>query len=280
MLGDELLAIGRNLADDDLQLEGLHHRWGYWYFTGETAKMLECTLEGIDGYDPQRHHRFAHVFAGHDLGVCAHCIKAIALGLAGQPQDIAASVNSAVSLAESLQHLPSLAFALGDGTVAFQLAGDIDACSDMAQREMQVGQKYDLPLERALGIFMLGLTRTQQDDVAAGLAMMEANHEAAVRRSHLGVYPDVVLADALARAGHGKDALALVTRTLEALISPEIGIHVSELWRMRAELALAESAANAALGEGYLRIAVRIAAAQGATNYHARAETTLACLVG
>ena len=188
MLGDELLEIGRKLADDDLQVEGLHHRWGYWYFTGQTAKMLECTREGLGRYDSRRHHRFAHVFAGHDLGVCAHCIEAIALGMAGQPQDVAASVDAAVSLADSLQHPPSLAYALGDRLVALQLAGDIEACREMAQREMQLAQKYDLPLERALGLFMFGLTRTQQDDIAAGLAMMEANHEAAVRRSHLGVY--------------------------------------------------------------------------------------------
>jgi class 3 adenylate cyclase/ABC-type lipoprotein export system ATPase subunit len=280
MLGDELLAIGRKLADDDLQVEGLHHRWGYWYYTGQTAKMLGCAREGLERYDSRRHHRFAHVFAGHDLGVCAHCIKAIALGLGGQPQDIAASVDAAVSLADSLQHPPSLAYALGTGSVALQLAGDIDACRDMAQREIQVGTKYDLPLQRAFGLFMLGLTRTQQDDIAAGLAMIESNHEAAIRRGHIGVYPDVVIVDALARAGRRKEALALATRTLDTLTSPEIGVHVSELWRLRGEMALADSAANAALAEGCLRTAVRIASEQGATTYHARAETALARLLG
>ena len=92
-------------------------------------------------------------------------------------------------------------------SVALQLAGDIDASGDMAQREIRVAEKYDLPLQRALGLFMLGLTRTQQGDMT-GLAMMEANHEAAIRRSHLGVYPDVALVDALARAGRGEEALS------------------------------------------------------------------------
>lgn len=280
MLGDELLEIGRKLADGDLQVEGLHHRWGYWYFTGQNAKMLECTRDGLDRYDPKRHHRFSQVFAGHDLGVCAHCIKAFALGLGGQPQDVAASIHAAVSLADSLQHPPSLAFALGNGSVALQLAGDIEACRDMAQRGIQVAQKYDLPLQRALGLFMLGVTRTQQGDIAAGLTMMETNHEAAARRSMLGVYPDVVRADALMRAGRGKEALALVTRIFDTLISPEVGVHVSELWRLRGELALADSAANAALAEGWLRTAVRIASDQGATAYQARAESALARLLG
>ena len=278
-LGDELLEIGRRIADDDLQLEGLHHRWGYWYYTGQTAKMLESTREGLARYDPRRHFRFAHVFAGHDLGVCAHCLKAFAHGLGGQPKEVAASVDAAVALADSLQHPPSLAFALGNSAVALQIAGDIEACREMAQREIQVAQKYDLPLPRALGLFLLGLTRTQQDDTAAGLAMVKANYEATVRRGMLGVYPEVAMTDALVRADHGMEALALVTRTLDTLTSPEVGVHVSELWRMRGELVLADSAENVALAEGYLRTAVRIAAGQGATTYLARAETALARLV-
>jgi hypothetical protein len=279
LLGDELLEIGRRLADEDLQLEGLHHRMGYWYFTGQTKKMLECALEGVGRYDSKRHHRFAHVFAGHDLGVCAHCLKAFGLGLGGEPRSVAASVDAAITLADSLQHPPSLAYALGMASVALQLAGDIDGSGDIAQRGIQVAQKYDLPLQRALGQFMLGLARTQHDGIAAGLAMMEVNHEAAVRRSHLGVYLDVALVDALARAGRGKEALARVTQILDTLVSPEIGVHVSELWRMRGELALAESGANAALAERCLRTAVRIVSDQGAPVYQARAESALARLL-
>jgi hypothetical protein len=277
-LGDELLEIGRKVADDDLQLEGLHHRWGYWYLRGKTAGMLECAREGTVRYESERHHRFAHVFAGHDPGVCAHCIEAIALGLGGQFQSVGESVKAAVSLADSLQHPPSLAYALGMASVALQLAGDIDASGDMAQREIQVAERYDLPLQRALGLFMLGLARTQQGD-STGLAMMEANHEAAVRRGHLGMFPDVAIVDALARAGRAEEALARVTRTLDLLPSPEIGVHVSELWRMRGELMLAQSAANAAVAERCLRAAVRIVSDQGATVYQARAESALARLL-
>lgn len=279
LLGDELLEISHKLADDDLQVEGLHHRWGYWYYTGQTEKMLESTREGLDRYDSERHHRFAHIFGGHDLGVCAHCIKAIALGLGGQPQEVGASVDAAISLADSLQHPPSLAYALGTASVALQLAGDIEACRDMAQRQVQVGKKFDLPLQQAFGLFMLGQVRTQQNETATGLAMMEPNHEAAVRRGHIGVYPDVVIVDALTRAGRGKEALARVTHSLDSLVSPEIGIHVSELWRMRGELMLADSAANAALAESCMRTAVRIVSDQGAPVYQARAELALARLL-
>ena len=279
ILGEELLEISRKLDDDDLQVESLHHRWGSWYFTGQMAKMLEFTREGIGRYDSRRHHRLSQVYAGHDLGVCAHCCTAIGLGMGGLAQEVGASLDAALALAESVQHPVSLTFALGVGSVALQLAGDIEACQNMALREMQVAQKYDLPLQHGLGQFMFGLARTQQGDTAAGLAMMEANHATAVRHSFMGVYPHVMMTDALARAGRGKEALALVTRTFDTLISPEVGIHVPELWRLRAELALADSAANATLAEGWLRTALRIASDQGATVYQARAESALARLL-
>ncbi len=280
VLGEELLEIGRKLGDDDLQVESLHHRWGIWYFTGHTDKMLEVTREATRRYDSKRHHKLSQVYAGHDLGVCAHCCNAIGLGLAGLAKEAHASLDAALALAESVQHPLSLTFALGVGSVALQLAGDIESCQNMAGREMEVAKKYDLPLQRGLGQFMFGLARTQQGDIAAGLAMMEASRETAVRHSFLGVYPHLVMVEALRRGGRGKEALALVTRTFDTLISPEVGIHVPELWRVRAELALADSVANAELAEGWLRTAVRIASDQGATVYQARAESALAQLVG
>ena len=135
--------------------------------------------------------------------------------------------------------------------------------------------KYDLALPRALGHFMLGLARTEQDDMDGGLALMEEHHAVTVRHSFLGMYPHVVMADALARAGRRRDALALVTRTLETIVSPEVGLHVSELWRMRGELMLAETGADRVMAERCLVTAFEISDAQGATIYRKRAVTAL-----
>ena len=44
--GDELLAISEELGDDDLKFEALHHRWGFAYFTGQTANMLALCRRG------------------------------------------------------------------------------------------------------------------------------------------------------------------------------------------------------------------------------------------
>jgi hypothetical protein len=87
----------------------------------------------------------------------------------------------------------------------------------------------------------------------------------------LGLLPAVIMADALARANRDREALALVTRLLEGSPTPEEGVFVPELWRIRGELLLRQSAGNAREAERHLATAARIAAKQGALVYGLRA---------
>ncbi len=111
--GDELLAISEELGDEDLKFEALHHRWGYAYFSGQTADMLAYGAEGVRRYEPARHHRFSYTFAGHDPGVCAYCIRAMGHSVAGDSGKIKPELEAALALSDRLQHPLSLLFARG-----------------------------------------------------------------------------------------------------------------------------------------------------------------------
>ena len=106
-LGDELAQISEKLADDGLQVESLHHRWGILYFTGQTADMLKWRAKALPATIPNA----TTVFAGvrRSRPACAYCIEAMRCP-ADKPKNVAASVDAAV-LADSLQHPLSLAFA-------------------------------------------------------------------------------------------------------------------------------------------------------------------------
>jgi hypothetical protein len=92
--------------------------------------------------------------------------------------------------------------------------------------------------------------------------------------------PAVMMAEALVSVGRDKDALALVTRMLDELPTPEIGIFVSELWRLRGELVLRHLGNDARPEvERYLATALRIAQSQGAPVYNLRAGISLARLL-
>jgi class 3 adenylate cyclase len=88
VLSDELTAISREIDDEDMWFEALHHRWGTAYFFGHTEKLIEYSAEGMKRYDRDRHHKFSYVFAGHDPGACAYCSRALGLAIAGRARSV------------------------------------------------------------------------------------------------------------------------------------------------------------------------------------------------
>jgi hypothetical protein len=84
------------------------------------------------------------------------------------------------------------------------------------------------------------------------------------------------MADTLARAGRDRDALALIARLLGEMSDPEMGIYVSELWRIRGELVARERGGDVALAEHSLQGALRIARGQEATLLQSKAGISLA----
>jgi hypothetical protein len=108
---------------------------------------------------------------------------------------------------------------------------------------------------------------------------MEPSFEATLAYGFLGMLPGVIMADALAGADRDQEALALITRLLDGSSTPETGIFISELWRVRGELLLRQSAGNSTQAEGFLATAVRIAEGQGAPVYQLRAGIPLARLL-
>jgi class 3 adenylate cyclase/ABC-type lipoprotein export system ATPase subunit len=278
-LSEELMTISQGLGDEDLKFEALHHRWGFAYFTGQPAMILECTAEGVQRYDRDRHHRFSYVFAGHDPGVCAYCCRSVALGMAGRVKSVRPTLDSGLELANSLQHPLTLAFVQSSACIATHMVRDSDGCREFAEQLMQVSARYEFPATRAVGSFMLGAARAQQGDIVPALKQMEPSFEATLVYGFFGVLPGVIMAEALADAGRDQEALALIARLLDGSTTPEVGFFVSELWRIRGELLLRQPAGNAPQAERFLGTALRIATGQGAPVFQLRAGIPLARLL-
>ena len=273
VIGQELEAIADELGDPDLQYEAMHHRWGYAYFTGDAPGTLRLTEEGIRRYDRARHHRFAYVYAGHDAGVCAHCVRAITLGEMGEARAIAPAMQAALALSAELEHPATLVFAQVAGCAALNFARDADALEAFAARTVETAARYDVPVNREIGVFWTGAARVMRGETEQGLATMALSFETTLAAGFIGVLPGVAMVEALMRGGRAADALALVARLLGATATPEIGMFMSELWRLRGELVERQ---DLALAEHCLRTALRIATAQQAGLLQARAGVSLA----
>jgi class 3 adenylate cyclase len=276
VLSEELTTISREIDDEDFKIEALHHRWGTAYFFGQTAKLLEYAEEGIAYYDRDRHHKFSYVFAGHDPGACAYNCRALALGLLGRSRSVRPTLDAGLALATSLQHPLTLAFYLSSVVFAMYLVRDSNGCRELAEQLTQVSARYDFPATRAVGLFMLGAADALQCDVAHALEQMEPSYKATFGYGFLGVLPGVILAEALASADRNQEALALVTGLLEKSSTPERGPFISELWRIRGETVLRQSAVNSQEAERFLKTALRIADQQGANVFRLNAGIPLA----
>ena len=279
VIGQELLTISEKIGDEDLKYEALHHRWGYAYFIGHVPEMLGYSTEGGERYDRDRHHKFSHVFGGHDPGVCAYCVQAIALGLAGRPNSLRLALDAGLALTSSLQHPLTEAFFFTTACSALSIVQDSERCREFAERSVQVSAKYEFPATQAVGSFMLGTARALQGEVASALKQMEPFFEATLAYGFLGMRPGIIMADTLASGGRNEEALALITRLLDETSTPEAGVFVSELWRIRGELVLRQSAANLRKAEQYLETSLRIADQQGAPVFRLRAAIPLAQLL-
>jgi len=276
VLSEELTTISREIDDEDFKIEALHHRWGTAYFFGQTTKLIEYAAEGIEHYDRDRHHKFSYVFAGHDPGACAYCSQALGLGIAGRSRSVRPALDAGLALATSLQHPLTLAFFLSFACYAMHLVRDANGCREFAEQLTQISARYDLPATHAVGLFTRGAADALQGDVAHALKQMEPSYEATLGYGFTGVLPGVILADALASADRNQDALTLVTGLLEKSSTPERGPFISELWRIRAEMALRQSAANWQEAGRFFRTALRIADEQGAHVFRLNAGIPLA----
>jgi len=172
----ELVTLAEHSTDPDLLLEAFHCRWSTAFFRGDTATALKDSREGIKRYDPARHSWMGPVFGGHDPGVCAFNVQAIGLGISGFFERGRSCVEQEVSLAEALKQPYNVAFALQSGMVFHQLAGDYEALDRLAQRLIELADKYNFPPIRAHALVLSGWARAVGQDSEAGLELIEAEY--------------------------------------------------------------------------------------------------------
>jgi hypothetical protein len=239
--------------------------------------MVALSGEGARRYESARHHRFAYTYAGHDPGVCAHCIRAMGLSAAGDAAKIKPDLDVALELSERLQHPLSLLFARGIMCNTLYLGRDLDAGRASANDILRLATKFDLPDYGAIGSFWLGATQAiDSDPNGGGLRLMEPAFESVHGIGLFSLLPAVVMVDTLARAGRDGDALAIIARLLGETSDPHMGMFISELWRIRGELLARERGGDMALAERSLQTALRIARGQHATLLQSRAGVALA----
>ena len=250
LLSDELTTISQQIEDEDFKIEALHHRWGTAYSFGQTAKLLEYAEEGIAYYDRDRHHKFSYVFAGHDPGACAYNCRALALGLLGRSRSVRPTLDAGLALASSLQHPLTLAFYLSSVVFAMQIVRDANGCRELAEQLTKVRRDTNYqsptPSDYSWGARPMPWRATPYSAQTNG-AILRGD-------TWLRIFGRVSRRYFGRRAGERtpqRRSAGIGDGASRKSSTPERGPFISELWRIRGEMALRQSATNTQEAEGF-----------------------------
>jgi class 3 adenylate cyclase/tetratricopeptide (TPR) repeat protein len=273
---EQLVAIARRSQNEALLLEAIHCRWSTAFFRGDIARLLADGREGIQHYDMERHSRLGAEFGGHDPGVCAYTVFGLGLAQFGHPREARENVARGLALGEALNNPSSLAFGLMNAMTAYQIIGDRDAVLRVAEQMLEVADKFNLPPQRSIAIFMSGWISACGGDLAGGLQVMETEFP---RVSIMGPNPPFyagLLAGVRLEAGQIERSFEPLDMILRTFKEPGVGFYRSEVHRLRAECLLRLDPANFDEAMGEFETAIATAKEQQARTFWLRAAIGLA----
>jgi class 3 adenylate cyclase/tetratricopeptide (TPR) repeat protein/energy-coupling factor transporter ATP-binding protein EcfA2 len=272
---DELVKLAQQSNDGDQLLEAYHCRWSTGFFRGEVAEALADSRVGIATYDMARHRHLGPAFGGHDAGVCAFAVHCNAVQLSGKPEEAKEAAARGIALAETLDHPFSLAHALHNASLGFQLANDREGTLAAAQRAVGLAEKFGLYAYGASSHVLAGWATAAGSGTADAARLIDAKIAAATAAGPVPQYYLGVAADVLLTAGRAGDALVHLDRAIAGVDEPGIGFYLPEIYRLRGECLLALDRNNKEEARQAFTAARDTAKRQGAIIFQKRAAASL-----
>jgi DNA-binding winged helix-turn-helix (wHTH) protein/tetratricopeptide (TPR) repeat protein len=279
-LGNELFDLSKRLDDLPLKLEAHHVQWSGLSLAGNPAAVREHTQICIEQYQPSEHHWLTFSYGGHDPGVCARNLDAMALWMLGAPELARTRSSSAIELAKELGH-PYTRLESFNSALNIALLDD-DATELLALADILQALVDDDTLPEFASAYANGFRANAlliNGDASTGLQLMiEA---APVWQEFWGAwcFPlDSAFATTLAGAGRFDEAVSHIRKQLS--MSEVSGAHWwdPEFHRVLGELSLASDPANLDAARTSFEHAIAIARQQPAPFLELRAAMSLARL--
>ena len=273
--------LGDVEAKPDLPEAGVAHRAAgvtHW-FAGEYREGREHLERALTLFQPGRDDDLAFRF-GQDAGVTAMHYLALTLWALGDVGRAVSLVGDAEARIADHPHIGTRANGKWHLAMFALMLGDLSRVTSVAAELTTLTRNRELPLWRAIAMFLGGLAGGQGGAACGGLERMR--HGIELLREQNVLLADglvkIVLAKAEACAGDVDRALAILD---EALATCERLGHRSfeaELHRARGQMLLKHDPANPAAAEDALLTAIAVSKQQGTRSFQLRAALPLARL--
>lgn len=241
------LGTAQKLAEQCLDLARQQSQPGplvqaYWtlgqtfFHRGRFPEALEQVEKGIALYARELHQPRAL----QDPGVMCLAYKALAQWCLGYPEQAFQHGQKMVTLARSLGHRFSLAFALNIAATLHLLRGELSEAEPLTIEGIALCQEYGFPVWLAYGKVLRGWIRGHRsarrqawEELQGGIQEWEATGAEVTRTGFLAL-----LGHAYARSGQGDDARKTIDQALHLALQNEEFYGITELWRLKGELIL------------------------------------------
>jgi predicted ATPase len=278
-LAEQLLRMAQHHHDHSFLLLAHLALTGPLFHLGELTRSRTHLEQGLGLYDARQHHALAFRY-GIDPGVYFLSHGARHLWLLGFPEQARTSIREALTLARTLAHPFSLAFALHWATTIHQWRREAPAAQEQAEMSMAFSREQGFALWVPGGIVLHGWALTAQGQMEEGITHMRQGMTAwqATGAEVDRPYYLALLAEGYGKAGRAEAGLHVLAEALAVVDTIEERYYEAELYRLQGELLLARSTEQHTEAATCFRQALDIAHHQQVRSWELRAAVSLARL--
>lgn len=276
-----ILALAKEMANSDLELEAHHSLWGTFSLTGDLAATRHHAERGIELYRFEQHGDFGFVYGNHDPGICASYTKAMVLWLQGYSEQARVQVETTIDMIQQHTQPTFIAHGLVHCCPVYIVLGDSRRVAEIAQQALVLTEETANAEESAYCKFVLGWAQAAQGDCVGGIPLMEAGLEARPPSafqyyySHcLSMLVDACFGDAQIERGklHLQQALAEITVSTEQWCEAEIH-------RLDGNARILSNGDDLDSARNCFQTALQVSRTQGSKMLELRAATDLSRLI-
>jgi tetratricopeptide (TPR) repeat protein len=274
--GDRLLQLAQQ-AGEISYVVGVRFPLGVISFLQADLEGARSHFEqGAALYDPKRDRDLARQ-QGQDPVVHSLLFLSWVLWLQGYPEQALVRAETALRLAEEIDHPYTRTQAMLLSADLYHFLSDWPRCQTQAERGLELSSKWRFPFSHAGCTMHLGMALAQQGDLERGIDILRQGLDAwkATGNRMAVAYWDARLAETYLLAGKREEGLAAVE---ESFRHREEVCWQPEQYRIGAELLLLHPGHHVE-AEASLRKSLRLARSQGARSLELRAAMSLARLL-
>jgi predicted ATPase len=276
-LTDELFDLAQRQNDTGLLLQAHHAAWSHLMTSGDFVEARKHVVAGLKLYQRNAHGQHAHMFGGHDPGMCAYTFAAHSACILGHADESLRKIDQALALARDLGHPPTMAGALVDAADIRVFRREPLAVEEILASLLPLVSKHGSAVAVANARMLLGWTLTSLGRSEEGLVELRSGLQAWRTGSQFwGGYRLGRAADVFRMAGHVDEALICIAEAAKATELRGDRWFEAEIHRIRGELLMSRRDRQEA--EACYQRAMAVARRQSARLFELRAANSLARL--